>query len=136
MALYEPQEPVIAQINITPLVDVMLVLLVIFMVTAPILQQGVNVSLPKAAAGPLSSQNDQLVVAVTSDGRVQLNDALLTVEELGQQLGALIQQQPDRAVRLRADKAVPYGRVAEVIAAVRSAGVQKIGMVTEPKEGR
>ena len=136
MALYEPQDPVIAQINITPLVDVMLVLLVIFMVTAPILQQGVNVSLPKAAAGPLSSQNQQLVVAVTSDGRVQLNDALLTIEELGQQLSALIQQEPDRAVRLRADKAVPYGRVAEVIAAVRSAGVQKIGMVTEPKEAR
>jgi len=136
MALYEPQDPVIAQINITPLVDVMLVLLVIFMVTAPILQQGVNVSLPKATAGPLNNQNEQLVVAVTSDGRVQFNNTLLTVEELGQQLSALIQQQPDRAVRLRADKAVPYGRVAEVIATVRSAGVQKIGMVTEPKEGR
>jgi len=137
MAFEDPDEDSIAQINITPLVDVMLVLLVIFMVTAPLLQQGIGVELPQVAAKPLNAEAEQLAVVISRDGGVQLNDAPLGVEELKQRLAAVVQSQPECKVALRADKNVPYGRLAEVMAAVRNAGVKKIGMVTEPlKEGQ
>ena len=137
MAFEDPDEDSIAQINITPLVDVMLVLLVIFMVTAPLLQQGIGVELPQVAAKPLNAEAEQLAVVISRDGGVQLNDAPLGVEELKQRLAAVVQSQPECKVALRADKNVPYGRLAEVMAAVRNAGVKKIGMVTEPlKEQR
>src|SRR5206468_1252510 len=132
MAFDQHDQDNISQINVTPLVDVMLVLLVIFMVTAPILQQGVNVDLPQVAAGPLEGKDEQLVVVITRDGKVQLNDTPLKVDELGQKLSAIVRLQPDRAIYLRADKNIPYGKVVEVMAAVRNAGVRKLGMVTEP----
>jgi biopolymer transport protein TolR len=134
MAFDQQQEDNISQINITPLVDVMLVLLVIFMVTAPILQQGVNVDLPEVSSGPLEGTDEQLVVSVTSEGRVLLNDRPLKEDELRQRLAAIVQTRPDRAVYLRADKNVPYGKVVAVMAAVRNAGIRKLGMVTEPLE--
>ncbi len=137
MAFEQQSDESISQINITPFVDVMLVLLIIFMVTAPILQQGVNVDLPEVAAGPLVGKDDQLVVSVTHDGKVQLNDSPLKVEELHQKLAAILKVRPDREVYLRADKNVSYGKVVEVMAAVQNAGVRKLGMVTEPlKEER
>ena len=132
MAFEQESNDSISQINITPFVDVMLVLLIIFMVTAPILQQGVNVDLPQVAAGPLTGKDEQLVVIVTRDGKVQLNDNPLKVEELQKKLIAILQARPDREVYLRADKNVPYGKVVEVMAAVRNAGVRRLGMVTEP----
>lgn len=122
----------ISQINVTPLVDVMLVLLVIFMVTAPILQQGVNVDLPEVAAGALTGSEEQLVVAITREGKVYLNDAPMPMDELRRKLEAVLRLRPDREVYLRADKNVPYGKVVEVMAAVRAAGVERLGMVTEP----
>jgi biopolymer transport protein TolR len=132
MAFDQESNDSISQINITPLVDVMLVLLIIFMVTAPILQQGVNVDLPQVAAGPLAGKDEQLVVIVSREGKVQLNDNPLKVEELQKKLTAIIKVRPDSEVYLRADKNVPYGKVVEVMAAVRNAGVRKLGMVTEP----
>ena len=133
MAFDQESNDNISQINITPLVDVMLVLLIIFMVTTPILQQGVSVDLPEVSAGPLTSKDEQqLVVTVARDGRIQLNDSPLKVDELRQKLAAIIKLRPDRDVYLRADKNVPYGKVVEVMAAVRTAGVRKLGMVTEP----
>ncbi len=137
MAFDEEDDDSIAQINITPLVDVMLVLLVIFMVTAPMMQQGIGVELPRVAAHPLNSEVEQLNVVISRDGGVQLNNAPLRVDELNQKLTALVQSQPDCKVALRADKNVPYGQLAEVMAAIRNAGVKKIGLVTEPlKEER
>lgn len=137
MAFDEQDEDSIAQINITPLVDVMLVLLVIFMVTAPMMQQGIGVELPRVAAKPLNSEVEQLAVVISRDGRVQLNNTPLRVDELTQKLSAIVQSRPDCKVALRADKNVPYGQLAEVMAAIRNAGVKKIGMVTEPlKEER
>ena len=132
MAFEQESNDSISQINITPLVDVMLVLLVIFMVTAPILQQGVNIDLPQVVTGPLEGKDEQLVVSVTREGKVQLNDSPLKVEELQKKLTAILQVRPDREVYLRADKNVTYGKVVEVMAAVRNAGVRKLGMVTEP----
>ena len=122
----------IAQINVTPLVDVMLVLLVIFMVTAPIIQQGVSVDLPKTRAAGLNSQEDPLVVGLTKDGGVYLNDNRIALEELRGKLVAIAQATPDHVVLLRADRNVPYGDVVGVIAAIKEAGISKLGMVTEP----
>jgi biopolymer transport protein TolR len=122
----------ISQINVTPLVDVMLVLLVIFMVTAPIIQQGVTVDLPKTRAAALASQEDPLVVGVTKDGTVYLNDNALPLADLSAKLEAIGREKPDRALLLRADRSVPYGDVVRVIAAIKEAGIQKLGMVTEP----
>jgi biopolymer transport protein TolR len=138
MAFEQHEQDNISQINITPLVDVMLVLLVIFMVTAPILQQGVSVDLPEVtAAPPLAGSEEQLVVSVTREGKVHLNDTPLKLDDLNQKLSAIVRVRPDREVYLRADKNVPYGKVVEVMAVVRTAGVRKLGIVTEPlKEER
>lgn len=132
MAFEQHDQDNISQINITPLVDVMLVLLIIFMVTAPILQQGVSVDLPEVTTAPLVGSEEQLVVIVAKDGKVQLNDLPIRIDELGRKLTAILDVKPDRQVYLRADKNVPYGKVVEVMAAVQKAGIRKIGMVTEP----
>jgi biopolymer transport protein TolR len=110
----------------------MLVLLVIFMVTAPIIQQGVTVDLPKTRAAALASQEDPLVVGVTKDGTVFLNDNVIALPDLRDKLEAIGREKPDRALLLRADRNVPYGDVVRVIAAIKEAGIQKLGMVTEP----
>jgi biopolymer transport protein TolR len=122
----------IAQINVTPLVDVMLVLLVIFMVTAPIIQQGVSVDLPKTRAAGLNSEGDPLVVGLAKDGTVYLNDNKIALADLRAKLVAIGQATPDKAILLRADRTVPYGDVVGVIAAIKEAGISKLGMVTEP----
>lgn len=126
-----------SQINVTPLVDVMLVLLVIFMVTAPILQQGVAVDLPEARAGSLADREEQLVVSVTSDGSLYLNDEEVSAAELDARLQSVAAQRPDGQVFVRADKSVPYGEVVEVMAAIKDAGIRRVGMVTQipPREG-
>jgi biopolymer transport protein TolR len=126
----------ISQINVTPLVDVMLVLLIIFMVTAPILQQGVSIDLPKVAAGPLTGQEEQLVVNVAAGGRVFLNDTPMTLPELTAKLRAIAAARPDRQLYVRADQAVPYGQVMQVMGAVREAGLGRVGLVTEPPRER
>jgi biopolymer transport protein TolR len=122
----------ISQINVTPLVDVMLVLLVIFMVTAPILQQGVNVNLPAAKTGALQGEEQQLVVSLTKEGAYYLNDHRVSLEDLQGKLRSIIRLRPDRQVYLRADQSLRYGQVMRAVAAIKEAGIQKIGMVTQP----
>ncbi|MBI2352073.1 MAG: protein TolR [Deltaproteobacteria bacterium] len=122
----------ISQINVTPLVDVMLVLLVIFMVTAPIIQQGVQVNLPQAKAGAIPGKEEQLVVAITRSGKIYLNDNAMTLTELGLKLRAIRQLRQDREVYLRADQDVRYGIVMRTIAEIKQAGIEKLGMVTRP----
>ena len=126
----------ISQINVTPLVDVMLVLLVIFMVTAPILQQGVAVDVPKVAAGPLTGEEEQLVVNVAKGGKLYLNDTALGPSELAAKLAAIAGARPDRQVYVRADQTVPYGEVMAVIGSIRDAGLARVGLVTEPPAER
>jgi len=125
----------LSQINVTPLVDVMLVLLVIFMVTAPILHQGVAVQLPTAQGAAFTGGESQLVVSVTEAGDVFLNDTEMSVAELREKLLAVVRERPDRQVFLRADAGVRYGVVVAVLAALREAGVQRLGMVTKPVSG-
>ena len=131
-----PSDNSIAQINVTPLVDVMLVLLVIFMVTAPILQQGVSVDVPKVAAGPLTGEEEQLVVNVAKGGKLYLNDTPLSASDLAAKLAAIAGARPDRQVYVRADQMVPYGEVMAVIGSIRDAGLARVGLVTEPPAER
>ncbi|HEY6419509.1 MAG TPA: protein TolR [Candidatus Binataceae bacterium] len=121
----------VSQINVTPLVDVMLVLLVIFMVTAPIIQQGVEVSLPKVKADALAGKEEQFVVSITRDNQIYLNDAKLDAVELTAKLQAISQERPDREVFIRADEQVTYGVVIRTMAAIKAAGIENVGMVTE-----
>jgi len=124
-----------SQINVTPLVDVMLVLLIIFMVTAPIIQQGVQVSLPKAKAAALPGKEEQFVVSITHANEVYLNDTKITPEELAKNLAAITAERPDREVFIRADEQVPYGEVIKTMAAIKAAGIENVGMVTEMPAG-
>ena len=122
----------IAQINVTPLVDVMLVLLVIFMVTAPIIQQGVQVNLPQAKAGAIPGTEELLVVTIAKSGKVYLNDNPMTLAELGNKLRAIRKLQADKQVYLRADQDVRYGLVMNAVAEIKQAGIERLGMVTRP----
>jgi biopolymer transport protein TolR len=125
----------VSQINVTPLVDVMLVLLVIFMVTAPIIQQGVEVTLPSVKAEALPGKEEQFVVSITKDSQIYLNDARLSADELSVKLKAIGHERPDREVFIRADDQVPYGEVIKTMAAIKAAGIENVGMVTEMPTG-
>jgi len=123
---------VLAQINVTPLVDVMLVLLVIFMVTAPIIQQGVQINLPQAKAGAITGSEELLVVTIAKTGKIYLNDNPMSLGELGQKLRAIRKLQADKEVYLRADQDVKYGIVMKTIAEIKQAGIERLGMVSRP----
>ncbi len=125
---------VMSEINVTPLVDVMLVLLIIFMVTAPMLTQGVDVNLPKAAAKAMRSDEDRLVITVDANSRIFIGKVPVEFNRLGGALRQIVSKRPDRLVYFRADRSVPYGFVVKVIAEVRNSGIEKLGMVTEPLE--
>ncbi len=131
MAVQLKKSRAISDINVTPFVDVMLVLLIIFMVTAPMLQQGVDVDLPAVNARELPLDAEQLIVSVTQDRRVFLNRAPLSIPQLQEKLGAIYKGKPNREVFLRADKDVPYGFVVRTMAAIRASGIHRVGMVTE-----
>ncbi|HXW84338.1 MAG TPA: protein TolR [Candidatus Binataceae bacterium] len=125
----------VSQINVTPLVDVMLVLLVIFMVTAPIIQQGVEVNLPKVKAAPLPGKEEQFVVSITRENQLYLNDTKLDAAQLTDKLAAISKERPDREVFIRADDQVTYGEVIRTMAAIKAAGIENVGMVTEMPAG-
>ena len=121
-----------SEINVTPFVDVMLVLLIIFMVTAPMMIQGVNVDLPEATAKSLDSEKEHLIITINKDQQVYINDFEVTVEFLGEKLLKILQGRSDRDVYLKADKNIPYGIVVQVMAEIKGAGVEQLGMITEP----
>lgn len=121
-----------AEINVTPFVDVMLVLLIIFMVTAPLMIQGVNVSLPEANSGPISTDEEALLLSIDKESRIFINDVQVEIDFLQQKLGKILEGRTTRDVYLSADKDVSYGLVVSVMAEVKNAGVEKLGMVTEP----
>lgn len=124
---------IVSDINVTPLVDVMLVLLIIFMVTAPMMTQGVDVKLPESSAPAIPSDDERLVVTVTEDRKVYINDNVVEPDELESKLAAITQNRADhKGVFLRADEKIPYGYVMEVMGLIRQAGIDQIGMVTEP----
>jgi len=122
----------ISQINVTPLVDVMLVLLVIFMVTAPIIQQGVQVNLPQTKASAIPGSEEPLIVTVAKDGKIYLNDNVIALADLGTKLTAIKKLQADKQVYLRADQDVRYGIVMKTITEIKQAGIEKLGMISRP----
>ena len=121
-----------AEINVTPLVDVMLVLLVIFMVTAPMMQQGVQVNLPKADTKGMSAQDDTVIVTVDSSGRTFINKDAVPSGDLRNRLAELFATRTKKEVFLKADAGVPYGEVVRAMADIKGAGIERLGMVTEP----
>ena len=123
-----------SQINVTPLVDVMLVLLVIFMVTAPMMQQGVQVNLPKADTKSLTPQEDTVVVSLERSGKLFINKTEVGTGELKSKLSAMFASRTKKEVFLKADKDVPYGEVVKAMAEIKGAGIERLGMVTEPSQ--
>jgi len=121
-----------SDINVTPFVDVMLVLLIIFMVTAPMMVEGLNVDLPEATAKPLDSEKEHLVITIDKNNLVYINDFKVAVDFLGEKLNKMLQGRSDREVYLKADKNIPYGVVVQVMAEIKKAGIEQLGMITEP----
>jgi len=126
-------DDVFSEINVTPFVDVMLVLLIIFMVTAPMLQQGIDVDLPETTTQPLRMHEEPLILTVKKEGTYHLASREIPLEELQSKLEAIFEGLDDKEIYLRADKAAPYGTVVKAMAAARLAGAQTVGIVTEPE---
>jgi biopolymer transport protein TolR len=130
-----------SEINVVPYIDVMLVMLVIFMITAPLLNQGVDVELPQADAEPMDSdQKDPLVLTVDAEGRYFLNvgddsGESVDAEALVTRTSAVLRRRPDAVVMVRGDSGVDYGRVVEAMALLQQAGARRVGLVTEPIGG-
>ncbi len=130
------EAPPMSEINVTPLVDVMLVLLVIFMLTAPLLTSAVRLDLPSAEAPPATGMPAALTLALDAQGQLFLNDRPLTTEQLRERLAAVARAHPDTELQLRADQALAYGKVVEVMALAQKAGLSRIGFVAQPPAAR
>ena len=124
-----------SEINTTPLVDVMLVLLVIFIITAPLLTHAVNINLPQATSQPIEDKPEVISIAINDLGQLYWNDVLLVEGELEQKLTQVAEQEPQPELHIRADKGTLYQVLAEVMADAQNAGVTKLGFVSEPKSG-
>ena len=125
----------LAEINIIPLVDVTLVLLLIFMLTAPLMYRGIDVNLPKTSGKPTTVE-ERMVLTLTKEQTVYLNDKPIPVATLEQQLQSIFKNRQDKTLYLRADQALQYGFVVETMDRVRRSGIEKLGMVTEPIKAR
>ena len=123
-----------AEINVTPFVDVMLVLLIIFMVAAPLMVTGVPLDLPQTKASPLNIDKQPLTVSLKNDGKIYLMDNVVAGDELVARLAAIAKTGVEERIFVRADKAVPYGRVAELTGMITAAGYKKIALVNEPEQ--
>ncbi|HJX30607.1 MAG TPA: protein TolR [Thermodesulfobacteriota bacterium] len=124
----------LSEINVTPFVDVMLVLLVIFMVTAPMMQSGFDVDLPQVKAKTIQTNEKPLIVTISKDKKIEILDYEFTLDRLKSKLEFISKGRADKEIYLKADKAVPYGFVMEVMAEIKDAGYEKLGMITLPLE--
>lgn len=123
----------ISEINVTPLVDVMLVLLIMFMVTAPMMQQGIEVDLPKTSSSGVELNEDPFVLVVDSRGIIKAANQVIKMDTLQKKMKSIFTQRRNKQVYIQADKNVNYGVVAEVMAELRAAGIYNIGLITIPK---
>ena len=124
----------LSDINVTPFVDVMLVLLVIFMVTAPMMQHGIDVNLPKVASKNLPAKEDVLIITINAKKELFLNESKIGLNEFKEKFPKIMENRVSKDVFLKADKTVPYGMVVEVMAEIKRAGIERLGMVTSPSE--
>lgn len=123
-----------SEINVTPFVDVMLVLLVIFMVTAPLIHQGMDVDLPKASTANLDYEEDELVVTLNKEGNIYIQDVKYTVTEFKDKIAHIYKAKERKRVFLGADKGIAYGQVIDIMASLKNAGFTEVGLITEPQE--
>ncbi len=128
----EPGRTTMSEINVTPMVDVMLVLLIIFMVTAPLIQQGVKVNLPPAKAAPIEAKETKIVLSIDKGRHVFIGEAEVPIDQLEQKLKTNAKVQADKELYLQADTDVNYGTVIQVMAAAQRAGIPFVGMITDP----
>jgi biopolymer transport protein TolR len=134
MKLSKDSKGPLAEINIIPLVDVMLVLLIIFMITAPMMQHGMNIDIPKVTTRPLPTKDEPQILSITSDKHLVLNEKKLDAKDLKAAIQLLFTNKTNKELYLRADKNVPYGFVVTCMGVVREAGIEKINIVTKPAE--
>lgn len=132
MAIGTNGDRLMSDINVTPFVDVMLVLLIIFMVTAPMMMQGVDVALPETTSEPLEAKKENLVITINNKNQLFINTYQVDLDFLQEKLKKILEGRDEREVYLRADREIPYGFVVRVMSEIKGAGVQNLGMVTEP----
>ncbi len=133
MQLGSGNDQLMSEINVTPFVDVMLVLLIIFMVTAPMMVQGVDVELPTATSEALPSNEEHLIISIDNDLKVYINDMEVSAAFLTEKLDAVLENLDKKSVYLKADKQVPYGVVVNVMSQIKKAGIESLGMITLPE---
>ena len=134
MELRNDDRRLLSEINVTPFVDVMLVLLVIFMVTAPMMQAGFEVDLPKVKATAMQTTEQPLILSIAKDKMIKIHTFNVTLDRLASKLKLIYENRRDKEIYLKADKSVPYGYVMSVMAEVKEAGFERMGMITEPLE--
>jgi biopolymer transport protein TolR len=134
MKLSKDSKGPLSEINIIPLVDVMLVLLIIFMITAPMMQHGMGIDIPKVTTKPLPAKDEPQILSITKDQQLVLNEKKLNIKDLKAAIQLLFVNRGDKEIFLRADKDVPYGFVVNCMGIVREAGVEKVNIVTRPFE--
>ena len=123
-----------SEINVTPFVDVMLVLLISFMVTAPMMQQGIDVNLPKTAASGMDINEDPFVLTIDSKGQMKVGDIQIAADQMREKLKAIFNTRKNKQIYIQADKKVDYGFVAEAMAEIRAAGIYNVSLITLPKD--
>jgi biopolymer transport protein TolR len=128
----EGRQPLMSDINVTPLVDVMLVLLIIFMVTAPMMMHGVKVDLPTTETRSIKTEEDPLMLTITKKGDIFIEDYQVAYKDLREKLEKIFANRAGKEILLQADKEVPYGVVMRTMAQVKEAGITKVGMITKP----
>lgn len=134
MNLSKESKRPLSEINIIPLVDIMLVLLIIFMITAPMMQHGMNIDVPEVTTKPLPAKDEPQILSITKGNEIMLNEKRLDIKALKQAIELLFANRPHKEIFLRADKDVPYGFVVTCMGIIREAGVERINIVTKPLE--
>jgi biopolymer transport protein TolR len=132
MAGVQNNKRFMSDINVTPFVDVMLVLLIIFMVTAPMMMEGVEVNLPKTTTKSIKTREDPMILTVTKKREILLEKHKISLDDLETKIGTILKYRKNKEILLKADKEVPYGFVVQVMAGIKRAGIEKLGMITEP----